>query len=336
MSHLYDYWESRSSSFHNKLNKYHSLDKLLLTTLLSFNNNKTKLTSKTKITSTESNSTPSLTGLTELSLNHTINPNLTLSLSQKENQTTLNATFPLYNKGSHLITLLPKVNLIFREKSSFSCPTSLACRYHYKNSSVFSLGINDYDHSKGSLNGILNLYGLHGKQLENGLRLYGGLCLGFKLKDKVTPNFMNCVLSLKNETFNTLIDYEMKNEKNEMEKSGIYDIVKGCEKIVNVKSDCKINDKLSIGGHTGLNVTKGVIKNVFFANYDIDKEMVVKGKWEDVDKSVTVTFYQKVANLVGIAVSGRVCPIKKEGGKGMFVPFKTKIGVSLDFNGSLL
>ena len=41
---------------------------------------------------------------------------------------------------------------------------------------------------------------------------------------------MNCFLSLKNETFNTLIDYEMKNEKNEMEKSGIYDIVKSNER----------------------------------------------------------------------------------------------------------
>lgn len=345
MSKLFNTWENRFSPFDSLLPSSPSSNHFLFSTNLSSKTLKTKLTSKTTISDLDTSSS-SLTGLTELSLTYSPSSLTSYSFSHKNDQTTLTTNIPLLNRQSHLISNHNKVSFSFKNDKFTSLPSSYTIRYLIHNSTLFSLGIEEYDYTKSKIGGILKLYGLHGKQLENGIKLFGGLCLGYNINNKQTKN-INCVLSLSNnDKFKTIIDYDMKlqnNPSNQDNANPIKNFISNSEKVLNIKTNNKINNDLLLGLHSIFNITTNTFKNIVFMNYKIDPFTNMKAKWEDNDKSITLMLNQKLIDIMSITVSGKITPIQNDKKckcvslvHKWLMPYKTKLGVSLDFKGGLL
>ena len=345
MSKLFDTWENRFSPFDSLIPSSPPSNQFLFSTNLTSKTLKTKLTSKTTISDLDTSTSSSLTGLTELNLTHTPFPLTSYSISHKNDQTTLTANIPLLNKPSHLISTHPKVSFSFKNDKLSSFPISYNIRYLIHNSTLFSLGIEDYDYTKNKIGGILKLYGLHGKQLENGIKLFGGLCLGYNIKDKQTKN-INCVLSLaNNDKLKTIIDYDMKlsNKPSNQNNVHIKDFILNSEKVINIKTNNKINNDLLLGLHSIFGITSNTLKNIVYMNYKIDPFTNMKAKWEDNDKSITLMLNQKFIDIMSITVSSKITPIQTDNKRQCvslphkwLIPYKAKLGVSLEFKGGLL
>ena len=346
MSKLFDTWENRFATFDSLIPA--SPNPFLLSTILTSKALKTKVASKTTLSESGALSYPSLTGINELNLTYSPFPLTSYSLSHKNDQTTLTANIPLLNKHSHLISTHPKVSFSFQHDKLSSFPVSCNVRYLMHNSTLFSLGIEDYDYTKNKIGGMLKLYGLHGKQLENGMKLFGGLCLGYDIKDKQTKN-INCVLSFtNNDKFKTIIDYDMKlqNKPSTIDtKQGnnahLRKFILNSNKVINIKTDNKINNALLLGLHSVFNITSNSFKNIVFMNYKFNSFTNMKAKWEDNNKSITLMLNQNFIDIMSVTVSGQITPVQNDARKCVspahkwLVPYKTKFGVSLEFKGGL-
>lgn len=342
MSKLVEPWENRFSSFNSLIPSSPSTNNFLLTTILSSPSTHCKLTSKTTISQPEQLHS-SLTSSTDLTFTYSPSSNNSLSISHKNFQTTVAASLPLTSSPRHLLTLHPKL-LLLNEQTSF--PSSLTVRYLHSNATLFSIGIDDYDYMKHKIGGMLNVYGLHGAQIDNGLKLFGGMHLGYNLKEG-KPNAVNCVFSFKKDAYKGIVEYSMKDGSkggNDDTKKWTFigkDFISNTEKVLSVKGDYKINKEMVFGMDSSYNINKNNCKNVLYTNYKVDPVTTVKAKWEDCDQSFTVALCQKLIDMIAVTVSGKVTPIKKDKAKlaaplKWISPFQTKIGIAFEIKGGLL
>lgn len=346
MSKLYDYWENQSSFYDGKLNSLVSSDDLTLIGRIMFNNKKAKLTGRIKMNNVpQKDSYPFLKSTSDFSLNYALSPAFRLALSQGGNRTSLESDSVIFTKGKNNLTLLTKIKNEVVEKVS-NWPISATLRYHLGNHTLISAGVDDLDFTKEKYSGMIKAYALHGKALDNGLKLYGGVCGGYSLLDKICK-FTNFVLSLKNGTLNALLNMSFikKKEPNiyipnpsEAEIKKSYSYLKDYDKVISVKADNKITQKLTLGGDTEFNITNNEVKSRFFALYDIEPDTVVKAKWEDKDKSVTMTVNHNFRGLLNLAVTGKFSVVKKSDSavQSKLIPFTSKLGMSIEVNETLI
>ena len=341
MSKLYDYWESQSSFYDGKLNGNVSLDDLSFTGKVLFNKKKTNLATKLKFTKSEDKTNPYLSSLSDVTLSHAF-PFMKFSITQAQNKTTVNTDSVILNKGKHSISLLSKLRFDVNEKLS-ALPISSYIRYHYDKHTMFSVGVEDVDVLKEKYDGLVKAYALRGKKLDNGIKIYGGVCSGYQLKDKINQ-FVSFALSLKNKTINALMNFGL-NRKENLPLNDASEGEQKCkcslekyEKVISVKADNKMTKKLTLGGDTEFNITNNEVKSRFFAMFDVDPSTKVKAKWEDKDKSVTMTLIHNFRGLLNMAVSGKVYGVKKENYSlpACLPAFKTKFGVALEVNETLI
>ena len=346
MSKLYDYWENQSSFYDGKLNSFVSSDDLTFTGRIMFNDKKAKLTGRIKMNNVpQNNSYPFLRSMSDFSLNYALSPAFRLALSQGGNRTSLESDSVIFTQGQNNLTLLTKIRNELVEKVS-NWPISATLRYHLGNHTLISAGVEDLDFTKEKYGGMIKAYALHGKALDNGIKLYGGVCGGYSLLDKMCK-FTNFVLSLKNGTFNSLLNMSFIKKKDpnlcnpssseEQTKKGCC-CLKDCDKVISVKADNKITQKLTLGGDTEFNITNKEVKSRFFALYDIEPDTAVKARWEDKDKSVTMTVNHNFRGLLNFAVTGKFSAVKKSDFaiQSKLIPFTSKLGMSIEVNETLI
>lgn len=283
--------------------------------------------------------TDNLTGIYDYSLNHTISPFTKYTISQLKDTTTINGNLGLYGNRLHYLSLYTLLKLNTKEDNmSYNLKTHL--RYHFSNHTMLSAGIEEFEHTKESKPNYVSFCLLHGHGLENGLKFYGGLYTGYLIQEKMIK-FQQLMISFKNSSFNSLLNFTMNNNRSNQSSLPDKDSnekATGFDKSLSLKIHNKLSDNITIGGDIDFNINSYSLSNRLFTNYQLNQDTLLKSKWEDNDRSVTLTMNHNFRGLLRFGVSGKYILVRHDPNKCKFpMPLiKTKYGLYLEVNETLI
>lgn len=203
-------------------------------------------------------------------------------------------------------------------------------RYHYKANSLISVGIEDYKHGKGKIPNQLSLYALQSYKKDNAMNIFGGFYSSYLLKERYL-NFHKFLLSYSNRKFNSLLSFNLTKDNDKETKTPF-------TKNISLKVFNSVSDKVILGGDIDCNITKNIITRRLFVNYALDENTFLKSKWEDSDKSFTLTLHQSFRDLIKFSLSGKFNFVRNDYDKShCSIPrLKSKFGMSIELNQAII
>lgn len=311
---LYEYWETKSALYDGKVKGGVVSDDFSLIAKIPIKNKRILLTGKTAFNQKD-------TGL-ELGKEFSINQKFPIgfyTLSQKNDNTTLSVDATLYNKKNKLVTLNSKVNSDLTEISTDqkSIILNSLLRFHISNHTLIQVGVENLELAKteNQHKYIFNL--MNGRALSNGMKAYGGFHSTF-FENKMSK--LGLAFSLKGFSFNSLLT--LTGTKPDPSSSW--------EFVPNLQCDNKITQNVTIGGD--VEIGKKKILSKIFTLYTPSPDTTIKAKWQDSD-SLAFTVIHNIRKLFKVSATATVKPTSSD---DSVTGFKTKFGVSLELNDTLL
>lgn len=216
---------------------------------------------------------------------------------------------------------------------------SALVKYSYGNCTNLMVGIDGYDHAKGERPNILSVHCAHGRNLANGINVYGAVIAGYLLKEKQLK-YQRTVLAGRNSFFDVMLEYNI----DKIEQS-ISDVSMSTEnpsvnfkKTIGLAIVTNLSPHFTVGGDTEFKINDHLLTNRLFTNFQLSNETILKTKWEDTDKSVTLSLSHCFRGLLTLGMTGKFNMVKNDNDscKCLLPKIRSKLGFSLEILDSFI
>lgn len=261
-------------------------------------------------------------------VDHKINSKVNLSFSNMPKETTTKFMIDLLSNNRHKLKFIPLFKL---QKNEDSTPiANFAFNYNLSNNVAMQLGLNNCSKESNYLPGLYDFNIVHGQELKSGKNLNLGANMKYYAGKKLMQN-LAFLCDIKNNSLNTLLILNLDRKLTKENENP----VPPYQKSVTVKMMDHYSDKITFGGESTFRLEKKSLESKFFSRYHVDKETMIKGVWEDKDKSLTLGLMHKFRGLLKACVNYKIKPNDSLKAHNGFNALKGKIGFNIEVDESL-
>lgn len=209
---------------------------------------------------------------------------------------------------------------------------SALLKYDYNNNTNVMAGIESYDHAKESKPNTIVAHIAHGRNLLNGVNVYGAFISAYLLQEKHFK-YQNLFIAGRNRFCDVILEFN--SEKSAIQSNS--ELIE-YDKTLGLKIATTLSPSLTVGGDTEFMINNNKLTNRLFTNFQLNKTTSLKSKWEDKDKSVTLSLNHCFQDILSLGMTGKFNMIKNEN-KSCKCPMpkiQSKLGFSLEINDSLI
>jgi len=209
-------------------------------------------------------------------------------------------------------------------------PTKVHFRVHHEDNKVVSFGVENYDPLTNLVPNVFSINAILGKTIKNEgstHQVFGGIHHAFNFTDQFFL-YHKFLFGFKNSKIKSFLEFGLNNERKQIEgeekdKPKFETIV---HKVVDVKVDADVNDKLKVGLDLNVNFDDKKTETKLYSRYDIERGTAFKARLDNFN-TVILGLSHKFG-FIDLSFTSRLK--FNSGNNDVKAHVKTKFGVALE------
>jgi len=326
-----DYWESYGTNHETSLNEYSNTELFYAKGKFLFHDKVWKFTGKSKFNNENKKGEDiQLEVNSEYALKNSC-PKGTTEIKHKQNSLEVESNCSIYDKEKVGVKLFTNF-VLEQDKAKRQAPGKIHVRVHHDDDKILSLGVENYDIFNNWTPDTLSGWFLYGKSLDKGTKqVFGGVQTAFKLSSK---DFLynKVLLGFKTKELKSFLEFGFLNEKKQMENEEKGKLTTVVHKVVDLKVDYEVNEKLKVGGDINLNIDTMLPDIKLYKKFLIEKGTTVKVRLDNFE--TLIMGLSHTFGKIDVSMTARLKHIKPKFEEKNH--FKSKFGFNIEFNDELI